>query len=146
LSFQGQEPVINCLKTGDYSIEGFEDVWTCEHKSISDLIGTCDNSKPKCNRDRFQRELARMKATFDFYCIVISGKRSDLLPECHRIKAIQHKEGKRRVMCPETRAKGVEGSLKAFRADFNCHFYFMGSRENAAAFILDNATRFMRHK
>lgn len=43
------------LKTGDYSIEGFEHLVTVERKSIGDLYGTLSSG-----RDRFEREHERM--------------------------------------------------------------------------------------
>ena len=140
------------LRVGDYSIAGYDDKFTVEHKSIKDLIGTCDGSlkekgKPESsNRERFRREVARMKDGFDFYCIVISWLASEILPECLRIAQIQRREGKTRVMSPETRAKGVIGSLKAFRVDYNCHHYFLGTREHAAEWIAEQAKYYMRHK
>ena len=142
LVFKGVEVIDKGLKTGDYSIVGYEDKFCAEFKSISDLIGTCD----KKNRDRFKRELQRMQESYSFYCIVIGGSHAEIAPECRRIAAIQREKGETRVMCPETRAKGVIGSLKAFRVDFNCHFYFLGSRERAAEWIAEQAKYYLRHK
>lgn len=45
------------LKTGDYSIKGFEDVIAIERKSMDDLFGTLAN---KTRRARFEREIDRM--------------------------------------------------------------------------------------
>ena len=69
LIFQDVEVEVEHLKTGDYSVKGYQPKFTVEHKTIKDLIGTCGYK----NRERFKRELARMRATFDFYAIVISG-------------------------------------------------------------------------
>lgn len=150
------------LHTGDYSIEGFENRFTVEHKSIADLIGTCDGrkakGKAKSNRDRFKKELQRMKDGFDFYCIVISGKESDILPQCNKIynlqlkaeivKARHRKPGARKPRppaSPTTRAKGVIGSLNSFRVDYNAHFYFLGDKKNAAVWIEEQAAYFVRN-
>ena len=45
------------LQTGDYSIEGYADVFTVERKSLTDLVNTVIH-----DRERFERELERMTA------------------------------------------------------------------------------------
>jgi len=142
LNFTNVKVVVAGLKTGDYSIQGYEDKFCIEHKSIKDLIGTCDHK----NRERFGRELARMKSTFDFYAIAISGVARDMLPVCNKIYQMQRKQGLKRIVAPDVRWKGVIGSLKAFRADYNCHFYFLGTRVLTAEWILEQAKYFIRHQ
>lgn len=143
-----RKSIVKGLKTGDYSVEHYEDKITFEHKSVADIISTCDSgtAKSKDNRTRFKKELQRMKDGFDFYCIVISGSADEILPKCRKIRLLQVREGRKRVMSPETRAKAVMGSLRAFRVDYNCHFYFLGSRERAASWIVKQCEYFMRHK
>jgi len=146
---EGVEVIDKSLKTGDYSILGYEDKFCVEFKSCSDLIGTMDSNKgdkKHSNRERFKLELQRMQDGFDFYCILIGCHHTEILPECHRIAEIQREEGRKRVVNPSTRAKGVIGSLKAFRVDFNCHHYWIGSRERAAKWIVEQAKYFLRHK
>ena len=149
LIFQDVEVEIEHLKTGDYSIKGYHDRFTVEHKTIKDLIGTCDHNKVKGKKDsnyaRFKRELARMRATFDFYAIVISGYPKEMLPECYRIAAMQSEAGYKKIVAPIARFNGVIGSLKGLRVDYNCHFYFEGTKEWAAEWIVDQATYFLRH-
>lgn len=53
------------LKTGDYSIEGFESAVTVERKSLSDLYTTIGQ-----HRERFEREHERM-AEMEFAAVVI---------------------------------------------------------------------------
>lgn len=55
------------LKSGDYSLLGYETRVACERKSLSDLYGTLGQG-----RDRFERELARL-AAFDFAAVVIEA-------------------------------------------------------------------------
>ena len=138
------------LDTGDYSIEGYEEVITFEHKTIKDLIGTCDVR----NRDRFKRELLRMD-TYDFYCIVISGNETDVIKQCNKTYRTQYKaymaKKKNGIKCrppmrPEVRAKSVFGTLKALRADFNCHYYFFGNKQLASEWVEEQCEYFMRHK
>jgi len=56
------------LKTGDYSLEGFESKLTIERKSLVDLFGSCG----KNGRDRFEREFIRM-AEFEYAALVIEA-------------------------------------------------------------------------
>jgi len=65
------QTVIRTLKTGDYSIDGFEDRVTVERKSLSDLYKTL-GGKTSNNRDRFEREIVRM-VDMDFAAIVIEA-------------------------------------------------------------------------
>jgi len=55
------------LSTGDYSVQGLEDDFTIERKSLGDLYGSLTSG-----RDRFSRELQRMKA-FGFSRLLIIG-------------------------------------------------------------------------
>lgn len=146
------------LHTGDYSVKGYEDSFTVEHKTIKDLIGTCDGWKKggkKSNRERFREELQRMKDGFDFYAIAISGLPADIESECKKLYITQWRQYKakqrrgykgRPPMRPEVRKLSVMGSLKAFRVDYNAHFYFLGDKTGCASWIQEQAGYFMRHK
>ena len=61
------------LKTGDYSIEGWEDCVAVERKSLTDLYGTLGRG-----RSRFEREAARM-AEMEYVAIVIEAGWRDIL-------------------------------------------------------------------
>ena len=149
LIFKDVEVEIEHLKTGDYSIKGYHDRFTVEHKTILDLIGTCDHNTVKGRKDsnyaRFKRELTRMKDGFDFYAIVISGGAEEMLPACYKIAAMQSEAGYKRIVAPIARFNGVIGSLKGLRVDYNCHFYFKGTKELAAEWIVEQAEYFLRH-
>ena len=82
--FQPKPVVIRgSLTTGDYSILGHEDFCVVERKTLSDLV--------RClgvDRDRFERELQRLKS-FDAACVIVESPqtmlrageyRSQLLP------------------------------------------------------------------
>jgi len=58
---------IRGLKTGDYSILGFEDRVTVERKSLTDLYGSLG-----AGRDRFQREMLRMR-DLEYAAVVIEA-------------------------------------------------------------------------
>jgi ERCC4-type nuclease len=72
LQFKNFPSEVRGLRTGDYSLIGFEDVFTVERKSISDLIGSLT-----AGRDRFFRELDRMQS-YQFKRLLVIGKRSDI--------------------------------------------------------------------
>jgi DNA excision repair protein ERCC-4 len=58
---------IKGLKTGDYSIEGYEDTFAIERKSLMDLFGTLGKG-----HDRFKKELERAKE-LDYFAILVVG-------------------------------------------------------------------------
>jgi ERCC4-type nuclease len=61
------------LPTGDYSIEGFEDVLCIERKTLADLFGSVGGE-----RARFEREHQRMREMVDaggFACVLIEATR-----------------------------------------------------------------------
>lgn len=60
------------LKTGDYSLTGFEEIISIERKSLGDLMGCISAS-----RERFERELDRMLA-FPVRAVVVEASWSDL--------------------------------------------------------------------
>ena len=55
------------LKSGDYSIKGYESRITVERKSIQDLYGSIG-----ADRERFEREMVRL-ASFEYAAVVIEG-------------------------------------------------------------------------
>lgn len=56
------------LRTGDYSLEGFEEVIAIERKSLSDAYSTfCQG------RERFERELERLDAMPGFAAVVVEA-------------------------------------------------------------------------
>lgn len=103
---------IRKLKTGDYSIAGFEDRVTIERKSISDALGTFT-----AGRERFERELVRMEE-FDYAAIYIEGK-----PEAmaRHIRS----EGRK------VRMGSIMGSLRAWRQRHGVHTLWCLNRHEA---------------
>ncbi len=63
------------LKTGDYSIKGFESLVTIERKSLADLFGTLGSQE---RRDRLEREHERM-SRMEFAAVVIEASWLDIL-------------------------------------------------------------------
>lgn len=73
---------IKTLKTGDYSIEGFECHIAVERKSLPDLFGSVGH-----DRERFEREFGRL-ALLDYAALVIESDFMDVFtnpPEYSRM-------------------------------------------------------------
>ena len=99
------------LATGDYSLDGFEDLISIERKSISDFVSTIT-----ADRERFKRELVR-SLELDFFAVIVEGTLEDVL----------------RYARDKTRAsmKSIYRSVISFEIDFRAHFIFEGSRARA---------------
>ena len=69
LKFKMFETEVKGMKTGDYTVKGMEDLICIERKSKSDLISTLTQ---KINRERFKREIDRMKP-FKYKCVVVES-------------------------------------------------------------------------
>lgn len=65
--FSEKESLTKGLKTGDYSIENYEDTFSIERKSLLDLFGTLGKG-----HDRFKKELERAK-DMDYFAILVIG-------------------------------------------------------------------------
>jgi len=65
--FSEKESIIKGLKTGDYSVENYEDCFALERKSLQDLFGTLGKG-----HDRFKKELERAKS-LDYFAIIVEG-------------------------------------------------------------------------
>ena len=71
--FKSKPWIINHgLNSGDYSIQGFENVITIERKSIPDLLGTLGKG-----RIRFEKELNRM-SEYKWKGLLIEGLENDV--------------------------------------------------------------------
>ena len=63
------------LKTGDYSLAGYEHRVACERKSKADCFSTIGQG-----RDRFERELARLNG-MQFACVVVEAEWSEIFSD-----------------------------------------------------------------
>lgn len=100
---------VSTLKTGDYSIQGFESEICVERKSLSDLYGTLGGG-----RDRFIRELERM-SQMTVAAVVI---------EANCDYALQNPPRNSKLA-----PKSVFRSINAWEQDFpHIHFHWMGGK------------------
>ena len=105
------------LKTGDYSIEGFEDNLIVERKSGSDLVGSVTYGN-----DRFRREHERMKAIVDaggFACVIIEDSMARLCDELDG-------DAGRRVT-----GDVIIGATASWTQKYGVHWLFAGDRRHA---------------
>jgi DNA excision repair protein ERCC-4 len=101
------------LNTGDYSILGLEQYICLERKELSDII-SCMTS----GRERFQRELLRMKA-YPKRCIVIESNWVDIVTGNYRSKL---------------NPLSAQNSIISWMNQFNIPFFFSGDREQGQKF------------
>lgn len=113
------------LKTGDYSIEGFEGEITIERKTPAELYAMCGTE-----RRRFERELERMRE-FMFRAIVIEGTPKSIQTAVHRSRITY-----------ET----VMRSLVGWELEYDVHVIYAGSRQMAARIVVTMLRRYARFR
>jgi len=109
------------LTTGDYSVEGLQDVAVIERKSLSDAwssIGSGRGDKFKLSRDRFRREWERM-AELRMACVIIEGAMGQLA-----------RAGERSMVDPAT----VIGTYRRWSCKYSIPVWFCDNRMMANRF------------
>ncbi|WP_027190869.1 ERCC4 domain-containing protein [Fundidesulfovibrio putealis] len=104
------EAIRHTLKTGDYSLAGYEDRVAFERKSLDDLIGCLTTG-----RDRFERELARAKG-LDLFAVIVEGTMQEVREGRYRSRINPH---------------AALQSIIAFQVRYGTQFVWAGSRANA---------------
>jgi len=112
------------LKTGDYSIKGFENIVTIERKSISDLLGTLGQG-----RDRFENELDRMR-DYKFRGLLIEGSENGL-----------YKYSGWSGLHPNS----LYHSLGAIECKWGLHIYYANKPKWARWWVLSRLTRMYKY-
>jgi ERCC4-type nuclease len=111
------------LRTGDYTVEGFEESLTIERKSLGDFVSTVIH-----DAIRFRKELRRM-AAMSVACIVVEANLDQLL--AHEYQS-------------EANPKSVLGRAHSFLIDYGIPVLWWGPPEQcatAALQFLELATR-----
>lgn len=122
--FRGVETVRSGLKTGDYSIEGYEDQITFERKSVQDLVGTLIGG-----HQRFLKEMERMQ-TFKAKYILIEHTPTILFQYCM-------KHGW------EKKFNTIIQSLLAYAHHYQVRVRFCKDREDMADYIVKKTREFL---
>jgi ERCC4-type nuclease len=104
------------LKTGDYTLEGFEDRICVERKQLSDLFQCCGNE-----RDRFRAEVQRMSEMEHAFIVIEADTREAWRPS----EFFANWKSK-------VRPRSVEGTLVSWSLRYrNVHWWPCGSRRAA---------------
>ena len=125
--FRGISSVRGTLKTGDYSIQGYEDQITFERKSVQDLVGTLTSG-----HTRFLREMERMRS-FKAKYILIEHTPDILYNYCA-------KHGWQRKF------NTIIQSLLAYACHYQCRVRFCKDREDMAEYIVKKAREFLKEQ
>ena len=118
------------LKTGDYSLKGYENQITIERKSLSDFVGCVG-----FGRERFKKELERMR-DYDFSAVIIESSLSMIISEIWQCKNLMSK----------MRYGHILGAISAWRVEFNVHFILAENRINEASEIVRLFNKFLKEK
>ena len=124
---RGVEFVRSGLKTGDYSVQGYEDKICFERKSIPDLVGTLIGG-----HERFLREMDRMKDYEEKYILV------------------EHSASKAYLYCErhgwEYKFDTIIQSLLAYAYHYRVRVKFCKNREDMAEYIVKKSREYVKRK
>ena len=125
--FFGYQTNVACLKTGDYSLLGYENTFCIERKKSTSEIATNVGK----DRKRFEAELLRMKDFTDKY-LILEFSVADLLQ--FPINSGLTKEQQKKVrMNPQFIMK----RLNEYEEEYGIEIIFAGNKENAMEVALD---------
>lgn len=114
------------LKTGDYSIVGYEEQITIERKGISDWFGSIGQ-----DRERFEREMVRM-SQMEFAAVVIEGDWNELLLNTAHYSRMSPKA------CART--------IASWASKYGVHFFPTMNRRHAELMTFQLLNQYWRHK
>ena len=115
------------LKTGDYSIKGYENRIAIERKSLADLAGTLGKGHA-----RFRKELERAK-NLDYFAVVVEGSRT----------ALERKEWYQSFRC-KMHGYVLAKIVDTLDVKYGVHFIFCNGREEAKRVILGKFRAFLK--
>ena len=123
--FRDTDVVRQGLKTGDYSVQGFEDKLCFERKSVADLVGTLIGG-----HERFLREMERMK-DFEVAYILVEHTAGAVYRYCA-------KQGW------ELKFDTIIQSLLAYAYHYHVRVRFCKDREDMAKYIVAKSKEFLK--
>lgn len=125
--FKGVSVIRQGLKTGDYSLQGYEDKLCFERKSVADLVGTLIGG-----HERFLREMERMK-DFEVSYILVEHTAGSVYRYCA-------KQGW------ELKFDTIIQSLLAYAYHYHVRVRFCKDREDMAKYIVKKSKEFIKTK
>lgn len=126
-SIKGVDIVRQGLKTGDYSIQGYESSICFERKSVADLVGTLIRG-----HERFLREMERMKE-FDVAYILVEHTAGTVYRYCDKFGW-------------ELKFDTIMQSLLAYAYHYHVRVRFCKDREDMAKYIVAKSREFIKEK
>lgn len=124
---RGVKSVRQGLKTGDYSIQGYEDKICFERKSVPDLVGTLIGG-----HERFLREMNRMK-DFEVKYILVEHTAGTVYRYCER-------------HAWEKKFDTIIQSLLAYAYHYGVRVRFCKDRADMAKYIVVKAKEFLKER
>lgn len=125
LAFGNWPTAFAALRSGDYSIAGYEDRIAIERKSLPDLFACVGRE-----RERFERELERL-ASLDYAALVIEAPLERLL------------RGYQRSQVP---GRTVVGSLLAWSVEYRLPVFAVRGRRMAAAVVRKLLVKWFKYR
>lgn len=128
LSFEGFRNITvvrHGLKTGDYSIQGYEDTICFERKSVADLVGTLIGG-----HERFLREMDRMK-DFKIKYILVEQSAGAVYRYCSKLGW-------------EYKFDTIMQSLLAYAYHYQVRVRFCKDRDDMAQYIIKKSKEFLK--
>lgn len=124
---RGISSVRQGLKTGDYSIQGYEDKICFERKSVADLVGTLIRG-----HERFLREMERMK-NFEVKYILVEHSATKVFLYCERHGW-------------EYKFDTIIQSLLAYAYHYQIRVRFCKDRADMAKYIVTKSKEFLKER
>ena len=123
--FKYENGILKTLKTGDYSILGFESKITIERKSKTDAYSSLG-----AGRIRFENELKRL-SEFDYSAIVIESSLADFLqaPPFTRMNP-----------------KAALNSLVSWSVKYKVFIFFASDRQHARALVYRILEKYFKYR
>lgn len=123
LHFENVKSKRATLKTGDYSLLGYEHEFSIERKTVSDLVGSLTKGRP-----RFMAEMYRLQ-NFKFKRLLIIGSRAQIEKGDYRSNA---------------HPAAILASLAVIEVRFNIPVAFVADEKEAASVVEGWSHYFMR--
>lgn len=111
------------LETGDYTVDGFEDVFAIERKSIPDLVQSVTHG-----RKNFEAEILRAQSLSE-WAIVIEGTPEDVTAFINDAK---------RLYGAKVHPNQVLGTVRSWNQYKGANFIWAGSRNDAKCLVYDS--------
>jgi len=120
----GHKYNFHALPVGDYSLAGYEQVFSLERKSLGDLIDSVTR-----DRERFERELERAKA-YKYFAVII---------ECSFFDIVNHNYISQ--IAPNT----LLSIIFHWNVKYNIPFLFVESRSGGALAVIKMSQAFLKY-